>query len=139
MEKISGIVPTSPRINAVDMREAAPVRPGTPTFGRPEGVSTLRSEAPLTTVQKGELALKNQLDWKSKDEQHAAFAAEISNRFFMKNIKPAQTDEVSLEADEALNTAPMAAPIESIAANERDETSVPLGLYPKGSFIDYQV
>ena len=37
MEKISGIVPGSHRTRTVDASMSQPVRPGAPTFGRPEG------------------------------------------------------------------------------------------------------
>ena len=40
MEKISRIVPGNSRVASTDMKNAAPVRPGMPTFGRPVGEST---------------------------------------------------------------------------------------------------
>lgn len=45
MQKISGIIPSSARVSNVDMKEAPPVRPGTPGFGRMEGISSLRDRA----------------------------------------------------------------------------------------------
>lgn len=41
MEKISRILPSNPRVQAVDLKSSAPVRPGTPQFGRPVGISSL--------------------------------------------------------------------------------------------------
>ena len=42
MDKISGIIPNSARVAAVDMRDTATVRPGSPSFGRTEGANSLR-------------------------------------------------------------------------------------------------
>ncbi len=82
MEKISGIIPKSPRVSAVDLKESGAVRPGTPTFGRPEGVSSLKEAMKQDAVQKGIGAHQEMSDWKSKDMRHAALAAEVSSRFF---------------------------------------------------------
>lgn len=85
MEKISGIIPSSSRVASVDMREAAPVRPGTPSFGRPEGVSSLRQAKLGDTAAAATKIGKERLDWKSKDKQQAAMARELSDRFFKGN------------------------------------------------------
>jgi hypothetical protein len=45
MEKISRILPSSARVQSTDLSAAAPVRPGTPTFGRAVGVSTNHPDA----------------------------------------------------------------------------------------------
>lgn len=88
MDKISGILGSSPRLQAVDLKDS-PVRPGTPSFGRPEGSSALKVasmpafEVP-TTAQRGVGAHQELMDWRSKDQRSAAMAAELSNRFFMK-------------------------------------------------------
>ena len=39
MEKISGIIPATPRVVSVDLSEARPLRPGVPSFGRPVGIT----------------------------------------------------------------------------------------------------
>ena len=41
MEKISGIIPASPRMKLMEMAAAQPARPGAPAFGRPEGKNSL--------------------------------------------------------------------------------------------------
>lgn len=40
MEKISGIIAANARTRSVDVSNAQPVRPGAPTYGRPEGKVT---------------------------------------------------------------------------------------------------
>ena len=87
MEKISGIIPSSARVASVDMREAAPVRPGTPGFGRPEGVNNLRdrelSRAMAAPIGERSVEIQQaQLDWRGKEERGAAIAKTMSDRFF---------------------------------------------------------
>ncbi len=41
MDKISGIIPASPRMKLMEMAAAQPARPGAPAFGRPEGKNSL--------------------------------------------------------------------------------------------------
>lgn len=41
MEKISRILPPSPRVTSADLRNSGVARPGAPSFGRPVGVSAL--------------------------------------------------------------------------------------------------
>lgn len=41
MEKLSGILPSSPRIKAIDTTKSQPARPGAPAFGRMEGKNSL--------------------------------------------------------------------------------------------------
>lgn len=85
MDKISGIIPSSPRVTAVDLRDSAPVRPGTPSFGRREGVSSLREPIPMEAPRRASLAQAEMVGWKSKDMEHAAMVQEMSNRFFIKS------------------------------------------------------
>jgi hypothetical protein len=98
MDKISGIIPSSARVTAVDMKESA-VRPGTPSFGRPEGSSALREAAATagpveTTASRSAGIHQAQLDWRSKDAKNAAIASEMSNKFFMKaKPEPAELEE----------------------------------------------
>jgi hypothetical protein len=157
MEKISGIVKASPRLTSVDLKEAAPVRPGVPSFGRPEGISTL-SQAPAfgATAPRSAGIQADQLDWRGKDAANAAIAAEMSNRFFLKNTVAAEP----VRNSESVSFGPMHLPgVSSKPAGfknddifregsslmpssfEEDDSAEPMlqqpeGLYPKGSFID---
>ena len=64
MEKISGILPSSARVTNVDLREAPPVRPSTPSF-RPS-----RS------------FFEPAASWKIKEMSNASVADEVSDGFF---------------------------------------------------------
>ena len=153
MEKISGILKNSPRVQAADLRDANPVRPGTPSFGRPEGVSSLAKSA-LTAleVQKPAVAMELVQPWKSKDQQQAEIAADLANRFFS---KPAMTEPTM--SDER-RIPPTAVPVDmipmSIKPFSKQEEFIspramnfntlpdpgplmgqPDGYFPRGSFI----
>lgn len=55
MEKLSSILPTSPRVRSVDMDEAPPARPGAPSYGKKAGRNTVTERA--ATAQKTKLAV----------------------------------------------------------------------------------
>lgn len=167
MEKISGIIPSSPRLSSVDLNEASPVRPGTPSFGRPQGVSTLSEPSvSMDTARKGAAIHREMMDWRSKDERDAAMVAEMSNRFFVKNQRRAEkvvdidspsmaptlqtsirsnpagfkTDEVgSLAAVSSLRSDIGRPDVGFESDVSGSSVEQPAGLYPKGSFIDYSV
>jgi hypothetical protein len=44
MEKISSILPTNSRVKNVDIDDSHPIRPGTTSFGRPEGSTSSERE-----------------------------------------------------------------------------------------------
>lgn len=137
MEKISGILPKSARVSSVDMKDAAPVRPGTPTFGRPEGVSSLREAAVGQTAARASKIHAERMDWKSKDLSQAAMARELSENFFRSRVSQPEVTEmeplaqsIEIPPGEVFNSVPV----------EVDETSsdVPKEFYPRGSFLDVQ-
>jgi hypothetical protein len=48
MDKISGIIPASPRLKSVETAAAQPARPGAPEFGRPQGKNSLGDRIQLS-------------------------------------------------------------------------------------------
>lgn len=166
MEKISSIIASSPRVSAVDLKESGTARPGSPTFGRPEGVATQRDSAPpVETARRANGAHQTQMDWRSKESHQAAIAADMSNKFFMKAkpepVEP-QRSVAEMPSQPAVRTSQ--APVESrpsgfktdefgsLSANSvrpeidfkvgpRLENEAPMmkqpeGLYPKGYFLN---
>lgn len=160
MEKISGIVKASPRLTSVDLSDAPPVRPGTPGFGRPQGVSSLAERNQESSIgraaERGARIQSEMMDWRSKDSQRAAIAAELSDKFFIKNKS---RSEQAMGREELSETVPVTSyEVASKPAGfktgdlrasgqirdfdemaESDELTVlqqPEGLFPKGSFID---
>ncbi|MES2857357.1 MAG: hypothetical protein V4692_15915 [Bdellovibrionota bacterium] len=165
MEKISGIIPKSARVTSVDMKEANPVRPGTPSFGRPQGVSSLAKPALVSTAPEtariGAGIHDERMTWRSEDAMKAGIASSVSNSFFMKNDKPAEVSVKDIDAvrlipvdqmparsnpagfkSELFKAAAMPAPVSSFDegfggyGSAEPELQQPDGLYPKGSFID---
>ncbi|CAN5468976.1 hypothetical protein BH10BDE1_BH10BDE1_25650 [soil metagenome] len=160
MDKISGILPSSARVTSVDMKEAGPVRPGTPNFGRPEGASALRDAKLGATAGRAAALSREQLDWRSKDMQNAAAVREISDRFFKGNEKTAHDQTIENVTEVEMNRGATAAARPSTPSgfdidaldrttgsaayagasaveNAMDEaTSQPDGLHARGSFID---
>ena len=95
MEKISGILPSSRRVSSVDLQNAAPIRPGTPTFGRPIGISTLAPElVGLTTAQKALSEFDMQMEPKKSMDPNANIVQTMSDNFFMKRTTQAPQEGV---------------------------------------------
>ncbi len=147
MEKISGILPKSARVSSVDMKDSAPVRPGTPSFGRPEGVSSLREAAIGQTASRATKIQSERMDWKTKDMQQAAMARELSDNFFRSRVAQPEIAEsmgnvsepVATYNAEAVSTPVTYAPISGFANTDSEAASeAPSELYPRGSFIDVQ-
>lgn len=91
MDKISSIIPTNARIKSVDLEGSQAARPGAPTLGRHEGISTVRDRVSLS-----EDARKASLDdsfkqtmggARAKDAARAKMVAEINRNFFDSRVK----------------------------------------------------
>lgn len=90
MEKISGIVPASRRVSSVDMKNSAPVRPGTPTFGRPVGVSTLSEASKPTTAELAIAKQKEMMDKRMPQDRGPEVIQDMADRFFMQKQSKAE-------------------------------------------------
>jgi hypothetical protein len=101
MEKISRIVSGNARVAAVDMKNAAPVRPGTPSFGRPLGESTMSQAKGLSTADRA-VALHKEMNELRMANTHHTIAQNMADRFFMNRLRqPAPEvpmDHVSMSA-----------------------------------------
>lgn len=51
MDKISGIIPQTPRTASKRFTDSTPVRPGAPQFGRPAGSSEIKDRVSITNAQ----------------------------------------------------------------------------------------
>ena len=88
MQKISGILPSTPRIASVDMKEGQAARPGGPSFGRPLGSSNGPGrEALATTAQIAGQRHEELMDRRSKDMRDAELVKHMSDDFFMKRVQ----------------------------------------------------
>ncbi len=111
MQKISGIIPSSPRVASVDLKEAAPVRPGTPGFGRPEGVSSLKERANAAASASAFKARFPGDEPQSKESEQAESVAQISERFFGRNMRDADAAGADGGRNEDLQNTIIAIPV----------------------------
>lgn len=98
MEKISGILAASPRVKSVDLSEAHPVRPGTPSFGRPVGTTSSRDRFTLSEQAK-ERAFEDTLGGRNpKEAQQARIAEDVTRKFFETRVEKPPAREVVVAA-----------------------------------------
>lgn len=142
MEKISGILKPSRRVTSVDMKESAPIRPGTPAFGRPEGNSSLRDRnSAVDGAGASQEAHSTMMHWRTREGNNTRAVEDIADRFFgsnnkevMKSINVQAPDrpvigEADVDREPASNeVAPFENPLHE--APEDGE------YYPKGSFLN---
>lgn len=145
MEKISGVLGSSPRLKSTDLQNSSAIRPGMPTFGRPVGESTTAHRKDLTTAQKANM-LRAEMDADKKAMYEARAIQRIQDQFFMKQAELNAAPQVPVSG---INPNLAAQPIESAPVNEdasESEVESTLGLTaeemkysPKGSFLDRSV
>lgn len=136
MEKISGIVAGSNRVTSVDLKNASPVRPGTPAFGRPVSASTPSSRPTVTTSERAEAAREALQESRARDPK-ADIVSGLADRFFMKNKTIAEQEPNS----EIKINLPAVSEAQSPRVEELMESSLPAEeltskYTPRGSFID---
>lgn len=133
MEKISRIVAGNSRVASTDLKSAAAVRPGAPSFGRPMGQSTAANTGGPTTAERA-VALHNEQIGKKKTGGDQVVQA-MADSFFMGRIaRPMdeQIGEVSAGPVEVPEDADQPAPQEpAVQVSEQ-----PSGYKPRGSFVD---
>lgn len=90
MEKLSSILPSSPRVKSVDLDEAPPARPGAPKFGRKQGRNTIADQVTLSAQAKAlsEQSLKEARD--PKEFARGKMVEEISKNFFETRLNKTQ-------------------------------------------------
>ncbi|MCB0411529.1 MAG: hypothetical protein KDD22_03335 [Bdellovibrionales bacterium] len=130
MEKISGIVPQSKRVTAVDLRNAPPVRPGTPTFGRPVGISTALDLSKPTTAEVAVAKHQELIDRRKQVAQGPELIEDMTNRFFMHKKTSAPEVEPTLGAVEPVEVAPL--DLSAIEAESQESRE----LTPPGTYLD---
>ena len=97
MEKLSSILATSPRVRAVDLADAHPVRPGTPTFGRPVG-TTLRDRVSVSQDAKDMAFAETLAAVNPRNSKSGKVADEAYKKFFDQKMR---ADEIKGRAGAA--------------------------------------
>lgn len=96
MEKISGIIPSSPRVSTVDLKNAGTVRPGAPGFGRAQGISSLAQTSAIDVVDRMSLheLSGHRKTQKSPEHDQAKIVSDITSGFFMKRKREADESPI---------------------------------------------
>ncbi|MCB0356251.1 MAG: hypothetical protein KDD40_04550 [Bdellovibrionales bacterium] len=82
MQKISGILPSSSRVTAVDVKEGGVVRPGAPSFGRPMGESNLFKNSVIRSAHQA-IQKQNELwDAREDEQNHSKTIQDMADAFF---------------------------------------------------------
>lgn len=97
MEKISGILPEKPRLKS-ENEKMVPVRPGAPSFGRPEGSIELRDKVTLSSI-KNIGPQETQTFRNLKEAQNVKIVDELSRKFFSSQAKNQRTTEPSQDTN----------------------------------------
>jgi hypothetical protein len=106
MDKLSNVLPTSPRVKSVDLRDAHPMRPGAPGFGTPTG-STSHDRLSISETARDQ-ALQERMA-APMETARAKIASEVTRNFFENRIsEPAAGSLNSHGEDEIM------APIETL-------------------------
>jgi hypothetical protein len=102
VEKISGILPASPRIKSVDTSDSSPARPGAPLNGRKEGRVSARDRISISPDAK-EIAFKQTMGGKDpQDVSRAKMVSEINKRFFETRFDKPESPSVATQTVENL-------------------------------------
>ncbi len=110
MDKISSILPASPRMKVAELSAAQPARPGAPLMGRPEGKNSMGDRITLSKEMEkmretGELpALEPAPTYKNTAENSKKQAIDDLNKKFFSNPKDIARENGGLtRSEEILN------------------------------------
>lgn len=124
MEKISRIVRGNSRVASTDLKSAAAIRPGMPSFGRPVGESTAANVSSTTTAAKA-VAIHNELLEKKKPGGDSQVVQQMADQFFMARIARPAEEPVDTEEGVAAEMPEVPEAVEQ-----------PQGYTPRGSYVD---
>lgn len=109
MQKISGILPTTPRLTSADLKDSGAVRPGAPTFGRPIGESNLASRVRKSSID----GMMNDNQFISDRQkgviEKAKIIEDLSSGFFMS--KPAKMAAIDKSFEDFQPMEPNSSPV----------------------------
>lgn len=140
MEKISSILPGTPRVTTADLRNSGVARPGAPSFGRPMGVSALAARPEVDGSASASAELSNlrglrEPNARPKDPK-ADIVERIANNFFNKKAAgvetPVQNDATAeilekFHAQEDSDLNPMTVKAPTATAEDVDDNAPVVG------------
>jgi hypothetical protein len=95
MDKISGIIPQTPRTASKRFTDSTPVRPGAPQFGRPEGSSEIKDRVSITNVQSTDLKPYRN----PREAANVKIVDSLSRKFFL--TPESETSSVDTSSEES--------------------------------------
>lgn len=104
MDKLSSIIPSTSRVTSVNLDEAPPARPGAPTFGRKEGVSTVRDRVSLQNSLR-EASADTMYGRNPQEAAKAKIVDNITQKFFNTRLtdvekQPTLTEKINDQVNE---------------------------------------
>ncbi len=138
MEKISGILPSTPRVTTVDIESSLSARPGAFSLGRPKGVSNGQRNSIIRSAHATISNLANHPDVRSKDQKHVDIVKNMSDGFFKRKEQVAQEEMLVDEilSAEYLQKAPAAI---SANLNEISQLEMEMGQPTIGRYLNVEV
>jgi hypothetical protein len=102
MRKISGILPSSPRLRTVDVKNSQPMRSGVPTFGARTAQSDPKDRLTMSSVDRAMMNDKLKA-YRPRDIFGSKIANQVANDFFLSEL-PQFHSEVGLSEKIELST-----------------------------------
>jgi hypothetical protein len=147
MEKISHIVRGSARVASTDLKSSAPLRPGTPSFGRPVGESPSATQATPSTASRA-AALQAELNEQRKPGGGDPVVQQMADQFFMSRVRGGEGESIVPGVPRSKTTESGAVraqaedsggELESVFGDLKSDDSIEAprrGYTPKGTFVD---
>lgn len=82
MEKLSSILPSSPRIKSVDLDEAPVARPGSPRFGKKQGRNTIADQVTVSAQARARADEAQKVGRDPKEIARGKMVEDLSKNFF---------------------------------------------------------
>lgn len=140
VQKISGILPSSARINQVDQKSSPALRPGAPQFGQAELKTKAEPDVKsLTTAQKALGAHKQLMENRKATHKEAQLVQDMADQFFMNRARlpSPQNEEFQFEnIENQLGLKNIASAPESPISQISGDRAVESDLTPPGSILD---
>jgi hypothetical protein len=130
LDKISSILPSNARIKSVDLEGSQAARPGAPTLGRHEGISTVKDRVSLSEAARGQAlrdSFKETLGGaRAKDAARAKMVAEMTRNFFDNRVKTVAEPEPVSEgiAESTMQSAEEFAPQKEVGKDSLRESMI---------------
>jgi len=128
LDKISSILKGNARVTSVDLNEAPPARPGSPSVGRKPGRNTVSDRITLSEKAKELAAQDTMMVRNPKEASRAKKVEELNKRFFETRLNPveketSQSEVVANKIFEADDLAPLSQ--EELSAYEQKAPATP--------------